>query len=118
MPNPETSAPDQAAPAPVSSDKTATATLTTGIPRPNGPVTVLTLRKPKGGDLRGLSLQALMQSDVNAIITVLPRICEPFITEQEAAGLEADDLAEVGGTLLGFFMTPAQKALIAQMGGG
>ena len=105
-------------PAPKPADATsATVHLATPIAREAGPVTALTLRKPKAGNLRGLSLQSLMQSDVNAIITVLPRICEPFITEQEAADLEADDLAELGGAILGFFMTPAQKTLIASMTG-
>lgn len=97
--------------------KSVTITLNTPLPR-DTPVTTLTLRKPNGGDLRGFSLQALMQSDINAIIGVVPRICEPFIAEHEVASLEADDLAEIGGALLGFFMTPAQKALIAQMAGG
>lgn len=97
--------------------ETATVTLNTPITRETGAIATLTLRKPKAGNLRGLSLQSLMQSDINAIITVLPRITEPFITEHEAANLEADDLAEIGGALLGFFLTPAQKAMAAALSG-
>ena len=92
-------------------------TLANPIQRQSGPLAQITLRKPSAGDLRGLSLQALLSSDVGAIITVLPRISSPFITEHEAAALEADDLAEIGGALLGFFMSPAQRAQIAQMTG-
>lgn len=98
-------------------DKTATVTLATPILRESGPIDQLTLRKPKAGELRGLSLQALMQSDINALITVLPRISTPFVAEHEAANLEADDLAEIGGAILGFFMSPAQKAQIQQLTG-
>ena len=98
-------------------EKTAVITLNTPIERTGGPITHLTLRKPKAGDLRGFGLQAMMTSDVNALIGVLPRISDPFITDVEAANLEADDLAEIGGALLGFFLTPAQKAQAAAMSG-
>lgn len=98
--------------------ETATITLNTPIARESGPLETITLRKPKGGDLRGLSLQNLMQSDVNSIIAVTPRISQPFITEQEVAGLEADDFAELAGTIFGFFMGRVAKAQIEQMMGG
>ncbi|MDZ4374908.1 MAG: hypothetical protein U1C74_26310, partial [Phenylobacterium sp.] len=45
---------------------------------------MLRLRKPKSGELRGLSLSELLNSDVSAIIKVLPRITSPSITEAEA----------------------------------
>lgn len=114
MPTKTHTEPAPAAPQP----EVVTITLGTPIAREGGAVTVLTLRKPKGGTLRGLGLQDLMRSDIDTILKVLPRISEPFITEHEAANLEADDLAEIGGALLGFFLTPAQKAMAAQMAGG
>jgi hypothetical protein len=104
--------------APAPTAKVETVSLSNPIERADGAsVTTLTLRKPNAGNLRGLSLQALMQSDVGALITVVPRIADPFVTEQEVASLEADDLAQIGGAILGFFMTPAQKAMIAEMTG-
>jgi len=109
--------PAETAPVIVVAPKSVDVTLNTPIQRQSGPLAQITLRKPSAGDLRGLSLQALLGSDVGAIITVLPRISAPFITEHEAAALEADDLAEIGGALLGFFMSPAQRAQIAQMTG-
>ena len=111
--------PDKTATPPAAPEaaKTATVTLANPIPREGGSVTTLTLRKPTAGNLRGLSLQALMQSDINALISVLPRISDPFITEPEAANLEADDIAQIGGAVLGFFMTAAQIALINEMTG-
>ncbi|WP_408586574.1 phage tail assembly protein [Novosphingobium sp.] len=81
-------------------------------------VDVLTLRKPKAGDLRGLNIQSLMVGDVASTIAILPRICSPYITAHEAAQLEAEDIAEVAGTIMGFFMTSAQKTAIRQALGG
>lgn len=97
--------------------ETATITLNTPIPRESGPLETITLRKPKGGDLRGLGLQSLMQSDVNSIIAITPRIAQPFITEHEVANLEADDFAELAGAIFGFFMGARAKAQIDQMMG-
>ena len=105
-----------AAPAP--NDKVVQIALNTPIARVGGPLTCFTLRKPLAGDLRGLSLQDLMTGDVSAIIKVLPRVSQPFITEPEAAALEADDIAEIGGAVMGFFMSPAQKAMIQKMMSG
>jgi hypothetical protein len=92
-----------------------TITLEEPICRDGGKVTELRLRKPRGGDLRGMKVGELMNGDVNTIIAVLPRISDPFITEAEAADLSAEDMAEIAGTLRGFFMTAAQKELWAKM---
>ncbi|HEX2794692.1 MAG TPA: phage tail assembly protein [Croceicoccus sp.] len=95
-----------------------TITLAEPITRESGAdVTAITLRKPKAGELRGLSISNLVNSDAGSLITLLPRIAEPFITEAEAADLSAEDFAEIGGTIVGFFMSAAQKQMIAQMAG-
>lgn len=94
---------------------TATVTLVEPITRDTGPILTLTVRKPRAGELRGLNLQALITADVNAVLAVLPRICDPFLTDAEVATLAPEDLAELGGTIAGFFMSPAQKAAVAQM---
>lgn len=101
---------DSAAPA----RSIATVTLVHPVKRDGGNVDTLQLRKPKAGELRGLSLQALLQSDIDTLINLLPRITEPPLIDHEVAQLEAEDLAEIGGTIFGFFMTPAQKAMITQ----
>ncbi len=88
------------------------------IERESGPVTELTLRKPRAGEMRGLSLKDLMNADVGAVITLVPRIADPFITDHEAAMLSAEDIAEIGGTIVGFFMTPLQKAMMQELMGG
>lgn len=95
-----------------------TVTLGQPVQREGGEVSAITLRKPDTGNLRGLKLTDVMQSDVNAMITLLPRISDPFLTEAEISALDPADFAELAGTILGFFMSPAQKALVAQMTGG
>lgn len=87
-------------------------TLSTPIIRGDIKIDTLTLRKPRGGELRGLSLQDLLQSDVGAILTVIPRISDPALIPDEANNLEADDLAEIGGAIRGFFMTAAEKKAV------
>lgn len=97
---------------------TVTITLSEPIERDGAaPIATITLRKPRAGELRGLSVSNLVNSDVGSIITVIPRICEPYVHDHEAANLAADDLAEIGGAIVGFFMSPAQKQMIAEMAG-
>ncbi|WP_299307812.1 phage tail assembly protein [uncultured Croceicoccus sp.] len=105
-------------PAPAASvPQTADVALATPITRGDTTIERITLRKPKAGALRGLTMQDILQADVSALITLIPRISNPALTAEEAAELEADDFAEIGGTVFGFFMTPRQKAQIEKLTG-
>ncbi len=73
-------------------------------------ITELRLRKPKAGELRGVSLSDLLNLDVTAIIKVLPRISLPSVTEAEARAMDPADLVEVGGRLGGFLLKKSMKA--------
>lgn len=75
----------------------------------------ITLRKPRAGEMRGLTLQDLLTSDVVAILKVVPRISEPVLTAHECDNLDLADLTEIGGAIRGFFMTAAEKKLIEAM---
>lgn len=75
----------------------------------------LRLRRPRAGELRGLSLQDLLRADVTATIGILPRISDPTLTAQEAENLSLPDLAELAGTVAGFFMTSAQQETVRKM---
>lgn len=88
------------------------------IQREGGAIPTLELRKPKAGELRGLNIQSLMVGDVNTVITLLPRIAMPIITAHEAAQLEAEDLSEVAGAIMLFFMSSGNKAVVQDMMGG
>lgn len=67
------------------------------------------LRKPKAGELRGVSLMDLAQLDVTALQRILPRITIPTLTEADVANMCLADLLAVGAELAGFFQRKADK---------
>ena len=69
----------------------------------------VTVTKPNAGTLRGVSLASLANSDVDALIKVLPRMTSPSLTEQEAAALELPDLLSFAGKVVGF-LSPSSAA--------
>ena len=95
--------------------ETATIKLVHPIRREGGDIADLVLRKPKAGDLRRLSLQKLLESDIDTLLSVIPRISEPALIDSEVAQLEAEDFAEIGGTIFGFFMSPTVKKQVEEM---
>lgn len=62
----------------------------------------VTVTKPNAGTLRGVSLASLANSDVDALIKVLPRMTYPALTEHEVTRLEASDLILFAGKVVGF----------------
>lgn len=58
--------------------------------------------KPTAGTLRGVSLAAVANAEVDALIKVLPRMTAPMLTEQELAALELPDLVALAGKVVGF----------------
>ena len=93
----------------------ATVALENPIIRGETKIESITVRKPLGGELRGLTLQDLLTTDVTALLKVIPRITNPPLTQPEADALEPEDLAEIGGTVRGFFTTKAERAAIAAL---
>ena len=65
-------------------------------------ITEVTLIKPQTGTLRGVSLAALANSEVDALIKVLPRMTVPSLTEQEVGALDLPDLVALAGKVVGF----------------
>ena len=62
----------------------------------------ITVLQPVAGTLRGVSLASVANSDVDALIKVLPRMTMPSLTEQEAAALALPDLLSFAGKVVGF----------------
>jgi len=89
--------------------------LATPIARGETSIDTLQLRKPKAGELRGLSLQDVITSDITALLTLIPRISNPPLTGPEADALDPADLAEIGGVVRGFFMTSAERQVLDAM---
>ncbi len=92
-----------------------TVTLSDPIKRGELKIERVTLRKPRAGELRGITLQDLINTDIVAILKVIPRISDPVLTPHECNDLDPADLAEMGGTIRGFFMTAAEREVMQAM---
>lgn len=86
--------------------------LDTPIKRGKTEITELQLRKPKAGELRGLSIYALLTVDATAVSSLLPRITTPSLTEEEAQRLDPADLAACGVQIADFFVQKRQKQVL------
>lgn len=84
--------------------------LDTPLMRGTQAITSVAVRKPKSGELRGVSLVALLQMDVVALQTVLPRITIPTLTKPEVAALEPSDLLQLGTEVSNFLLPKADRA--------
>lgn len=65
-------------------------------------ISQLDLIKPTAGALRGVRLADLCASDVDSLLTVLPRITVPSLTKAECNALDPVDLIALGGKVIGF----------------
>lgn len=62
------------------------------------------LRRPKSGELRGLSMVDLVKLEVTAVRTLTPRISNPTLTLQDMDGLDPADLLTISTEIAGFFL--------------
>jgi hypothetical protein len=72
-----------------------------------GAGTVITVRKPGSPELRGLTLAALAQLDVNALHDLAPRITSPVIHKN--ATMDPADLMQLGGEVMDFLLPTAAR---------
>ena len=86
-------------------------TVTLDVPLARGEQTIATIqiRKPKSGELRGLTLLALHQLDYNALENLLPRITIPPLHKGEIAALDPADLTQLGSEVMDFLLPKAAK---------
>jgi len=106
------------APEPTAGKTFVTVTLQSPIARGDDSITSIRLRKPKAGELRGLKLENILTSEVTTILSLLPRISEPPLLAHDCEELDPADLAEIGGVIVGFFLTAGQKAQVKALTGG
>ncbi|HCM7228819.1 TPA: phage tail assembly protein [Klebsiella aerogenes] len=90
----------------IDTDNPNVVTLDEPIKRAGKTIHKVTLIKPTAGTLRGVSLAALAQSEVDALIKVLPRMTYPALTTQELTAINAPDLMQLAGKVIGF-LSPA-----------
>jgi hypothetical protein len=84
-------------------------TLETPLQRGEQTINTITLRKPSAGELRGLSLVSLLQMEVTALTTVLPRITTPALTSDEINRLDLPDLMQFGSEVASFLVPKSAK---------
>ncbi|WLE59286.1 phage tail assembly protein [Burkholderia plantarii] len=84
--------------------------LDTPITRGDQTITRITLRKPKSGELRGVSLSDLVNLDIAALSKVLPRVATPTLIDADVYNLDPADLVMLGGIFAGFLMPKAVKS--------
>ena len=84
--------------------KIVTVSLEHPIERGETNIATLQLRKPQGGELRGLSIAQLTMLQTDELWTLLPRITIPPLTEAEAVALEPEDLFQCAIEIAGFFL--------------
>jgi len=80
-------------------------TLDTPVKRGEEVINVITIRKPRSGELRGVALTDVLQMDVNALNKVLPRITQPSLSEMEVMNLDPADLVQIGSALSVFLLS-------------
>ncbi|MEZ3500769.1 phage tail assembly protein [Pantoea sp. KPR_PJ] len=77
----------------------------TPLKRGEAEIAQVELIKPNAGTLRGVRLADLASSDVDALLTVLPRITQPALTKAECNSLDPVDLIVLGGKVIGFLQS-------------
>ncbi|WP_232518994.1 phage tail assembly protein [Serratia sp. BW106] len=73
-------------------------------------ITEVTVNKPNAGALRGTRLQELIETDVNSLIAVLPRITSPALTANEVSSLDPADLYQLSQALALFFLPSSVRS--------
>ncbi|MGJ8518174.1 phage tail assembly protein [Carnimonas bestiolae] len=81
-----------------------TITLQTAITHDGGEIKEVTLRAPKAGSLRGISLAEAVRMEADAIVKLVPRISSPMLSEHQMNQLSAADLFAFGSEIVGFLL--------------
>lgn len=88
--------------------------LDTPIRRGDTLITIVDLRKPSSGELRGIALADLLQMDVSALMKLLPRIST--LTQSDVQALDPADLTAMAAKVTGFLLqkqTRTDASLVA-----
>lgn len=85
--------------------------LSAPVKRKGGDIDSVRVRKPFGGELRGLELSAIIRGQYDQTALCLSRCTVPNLMISEIEKLDPFDLGALSGTLTGFFMTPPQKPI-------
>lgn len=79
-------------------------------------VTEINVRRPQAGELRGLSLSALLNLDYGALETLLPRITIPPLHKQHIMAMDPSDFTQLGSEVMDFLLPKDAKAALSPNG--
>lgn len=68
-------------------------------------INAIALRKPKTGEMRGLSMVDILNMDVNGMSILLPRISSPMLSKEEVQALEPEDFVQLASEVAGFLVS-------------
>ena len=85
--------------------------LSNAIERGKTKISEVLIRKPKGGDLRGLSLMLVAQSDYDTMVKLIPRVSEPVIHKHDLDDMDVSDLMDVTMGVASFFVKGEMPSL-------
>ena len=71
--------------------------------------TVVHVRKPMGGALRGANLGGLVRMDFNQVALVAPRVTQPILHAHLIDAMDPADLMQISGVLVDFLLPTATK---------
>lgn len=94
----------------------ATVTLDTPIVMGDATITTVQVRRPQAGELRGLSLSALLNLDYGALETLLPRITIPPLLKQHIIAMDPSDFTQLGSEVMDFLLPKGAKAALSPNG--
>ncbi|HAV3158485.1 phage tail assembly protein [Acinetobacter baumannii] len=75
-------------------------------------IPTLEIRKPNVQALQGVKIADLLQGDVTAVCTVLPRICSPELTKTQINQIEPADLAQICGAIILFLQPKSARVQV------
>lgn len=74
------------------------------------------IRKPKAGDLRGVSLSDLFDMKADTVMAVLPRVSTPTLAPHEINQLEVSDLFKFSVRLVAVLLPEEAQQEVTQLG--
>lgn len=77
-------------------------------------ITQVQVRKPQAGELRGLSLSALLNLDYAALENLLPRITMPILHKAQIIAMDPSDFTQLGSEVMDFLLPKGAKAALSQ----
>lgn len=77
-------------------------------------ITQLVIRKPNVRALQGVKIADLLQGDVSAICTVLPKITTPTLTKHQIEQLDPADIAQISGAVMIFLQPKSLRTQLLQ----